>query len=56
MAGYPYQASTQVGLTDTISVAMRCRSCHYEWMTQVRQASMRSGNERTVNPTDKPNK
>lgn len=56
LAGYPYQASTQIGRIDTIAVAMRCRACHYEWMTEVRQVSMRSGNDRTVNPTDNPNK
>jgi hypothetical protein len=33
-AGYPYEASTQVGRVDLIRVAVRCRQCHHEWTTE----------------------
>jgi hypothetical protein len=30
-AGFPYQASTEVGRVNLIRVAIRCRGCGHEW-------------------------
>lgn len=38
LAGFPYEASTQVGV-DLIRVETRCRECRHEWTTEVLMAS-----------------